>query len=576
MPDIDIKFYNGCLYGLNSKTCLIDFKKCTIKVNVYLIEAFQRFHYEKHINIREYDVNLYLLDLIHCVYTLARIPVFDTAIKINGTYATPYYDQKAFIWTLNELKRLCNNDSTNKDELENSIRKITKRIKTSISPTGVNTYRILKLASDKKLNIEQIDKNSFRIGNGEGQMTFTSTITNNTNQIFTQLSKNKIATKIFLRKNGLPTPDFNIIKSKNELLNAAEKLGYPLVVKPYDRDQGLGVYNGIKTPETLIWAYETAMKHSYQIMLEKHAEGHDFRVNVYNGKIIEIYKRIPGGVIGNGKDSIEKLIVIAQNTAESKRRSQSRGKNLLCLDDEALSLLTEHKTDQNFIPKKGEFLPLRRKANLSSGGRIEQINIKNIPKSLILFIEYVSSIIQLDFFGIDFITQDLDISKDNEKFQVIEINAQPQLSKEAVANALFASFSKLKKKQPNITLIINDDEKITTNIINSINSKKSNENIMISSEYGIILKNKKIKNSSGYCEDTNSIFSSKWAKNIVLIYKKRQILENGLINNKINNLIIISDKHFDTKKIKKNSCKTFHLDHIRTDIYNKIEELIYG
>lgn len=82
--------------------------------------------------------------------------------------------------------------------------------------------------------------------------------------------------------------------SERETLRAAERIGYPVVVKPYNGNHGRGVCINLRTPEEVARGYEVASKISRTVVVETYLTGFDHRMLVVNGELVAAAKRIPG------------------------------------------------------------------------------------------------------------------------------------------------------------------------------------------------------------------------------------------------------------------------------------------
>ena len=77
-----------------------------------------------------------------------------------------------------------------------------------------------------------------------------------------KLSTDKFAMRQALRAAGVNCPDFSLIRSPQEALAAAEKIQYPVILKPCDRSGSLGVTR-VLSPGALPDAVSTALNASF-------------------------------------------------------------------------------------------------------------------------------------------------------------------------------------------------------------------------------------------------------------------------------------------------------------------------
>jgi len=129
---------------------------------------------------------------------------------------------------------------------------------------------------------------------------------------------NKEETKKYLLKNNVPTPlgkRFTGLKDPENRLKAvdySQTIDFPVVIKPTKGSLGKGVIANIKTIEEL----EESLNHviddlNYSdIIIEQYFSGREYRVYVVGDKIAGAVEKIPPNIIGDGINTIQKLINI--------------------------------------------------------------------------------------------------------------------------------------------------------------------------------------------------------------------------------------------------------------------------
>ncbi len=81
----------------------------------------------------------------------------------------------------------------------------------------------------------------FQLGTGKFQKRIQATITGETSIVGVDIACDKTKTNKFLHNLGIPVPCGKIVKSEEEAVKAMNEIGYPVVVKPRDGNQGKGV-----------------------------------------------------------------------------------------------------------------------------------------------------------------------------------------------------------------------------------------------------------------------------------------------------------------------------------------------
>jgi len=122
-------------------------------------------------------------------------------------------------------------------------------------------------------------------------------------------AKNKnISNKIFM-ENNIPVPSHQIIDRDNKglFINNID-IKFPCVLKPIDGMQGTDVNTFIKNIKQFNKILIDLLSKYDKIMYEEQVYGDNYRIFVFNNKVMDVIKREQPFVIGNGKDTIEKLI----------------------------------------------------------------------------------------------------------------------------------------------------------------------------------------------------------------------------------------------------------------------------
>ncbi len=291
---------------------------------------------------------------------------------------------------------------------------------------GVNNFRFLKAAQTLDIPWRLVVPEVYCFGSGRHSRWLESSYTDCTPVIGTRIARDKVKTAVVLRQAGLPAPRHALAASAEQAVQLARQLGYPVVVKPADRDQGLGVAAGLRDDNAVTRAFHEASKHSANILVEKHFDGNDYRFTVFNGRVIKTVSRLPGGVTGDGLLSVASLIDVAKQDDQRARRARVRGRDLLELDREALELLGEHGMSPQAVPAAGQYVRLRRRSNVSAGGTPFLVTQPIHPDNLRLA-ERSAAALQLDLAGVDVIMQDISRSWLETGAVICEVNGQPQI-----------------------------------------------------------------------------------------------------------------------------------------------------
>lgn len=233
----------------------------------------------------------------------------------------------------------------------------------------------------------------------------------------------------FLDKFGfnIPTYDTFANEALNEYLDKkkgikegflfASKLGFPVIIKPNEGTKGTHVYKIHNEVEYFEFANQL-FADSKVMLIQKFVTGNDYRIVVFDDKVYCAYQRIPLHIIGNGRDPIATLL--KQKTQELKNK---QGSSAFKLGDKRIQAkLNNENLSYDFVPDKGQLIPLLNLANLSLGGQGVDYT-KTISKAYKQLVIDLTKKMGLRLCGIDIMSNSIEGSPDD--YSIIEINSAP-------------------------------------------------------------------------------------------------------------------------------------------------------
>lgn len=247
-----------------------------------------------------------------------------------------------------------------------------------------------------------------------------------------EIAKDKDYAQYFMKKLGYPcipgkafySPEWaRALKSKNSVSAAciyAEKMGYPVIVKPNSQSQGRAVAL-VQTKAELIRALRTVFLVDRIALVQREVKGKDYRIVVLDDRIISAYERTPLSVTGDGRHSIAQLLTIKQKEFVQSGRDTVIQKK----DTRITTKLASQKLNLNSVIEKDRVVFLLDNANLSSGGDSKDVTecMHNEFKKIAV---QLTKDMGLRLCGVDLMISG-DITDPARKYWVIEINAAPGL-----------------------------------------------------------------------------------------------------------------------------------------------------
>ncbi|MCU0647099.1 MAG: cyanophycin synthetase [Gemmatimonadaceae bacterium] len=289
---------------------------------------------------------------------------------------------------------------------------------------GPSTASIVHAAEKRDIPWLRLNEYSLiQLGYGCHQQRVQATITGRTSHIAVELASDKEETNRILANLGLPVPKQRLVQSVERAIAAAERIGWPVVVKPYNGNHGRGVSIDLRTPDDIRDAFPRAQEHSRSVIVESFITGHDHRILVVNGELVAAAKRMPGHVVGDGTHTVAQLV---EEINKDPRRGIGHEKVLtrIELDAQALGLLEKHGYTVDSVPAAGEMVLLRLTANLSTGGTATDVTDVMHPDNVEMAVRAIQAI-GLDVGGVDFLTPDITQSYKEVGGAICEVNAAP-------------------------------------------------------------------------------------------------------------------------------------------------------
>ena len=289
---------------------------------------------------------------------------------------------------------------------------------------GPSTGSLVRAAEERGIPWIRLNRQSLvQFGHGRYQQRIQATTTSRTSNISVELAGDKEETNRILRDLGLPVPMQRLVRRAGDAVRAAERIGFPVVVKPLAGNHGRGVSINLQTAEEVEVAFDKAREHGRNIIVESYIEGYDHRLLVVGGKLVAAAKRMPGHVVGDGRHTIEELVELVN---QDPRRGVGHEKVLTRLefDHQAERLLSKKGYERSSVPPRDEIVFLRSTANLSTGGTAIDVTDVMHPDNREMA-ERTIKAIGLDIGGVDFLSKDITESYRDIGGGICEVNAGP-------------------------------------------------------------------------------------------------------------------------------------------------------
>ncbi len=128
---------------------------------------------------------------------------------------------------------------------------------------------ILREAFENDIQFNHFGGGVYRLGFGASATLFSRSATERDSVIGARASQDKAITMSWLKANGVPTPQSHIVANVEEAQKAAAAIGFPVVVKPADRDRSEGVMLDISSSSEVRTAFDAARTLSKRVLLQE-------------------------------------------------------------------------------------------------------------------------------------------------------------------------------------------------------------------------------------------------------------------------------------------------------------------
>lgn len=242
-----------------------------------------------------------------------------------------------------------------------------------------------------------------------------------------RLASDKRMVTRLLTAAGLPTPEQ--IEFEQQTVHRAESFlaesDAACVVKPASgTGGGTGVTTGVRTASELRRASRRAARSGGRLVIERQADGSVFRLLFLDGELLDVVRRGPPTVTGNGRAEIRDLVMAAD-----RRRALdpgNEGVEPLTIDDDSLITLARAGMSPRTQPAPGVAVAVKTATN-QNGPRDNAAYRGVLSDALVADAARAASVLGLRLAGIDVITPDPKVPLVENGGVLLEVNGAPGL-----------------------------------------------------------------------------------------------------------------------------------------------------
>lgn len=236
----------------------------------------------------------------------------------------------------------------------------------------------------------------FVLHHGGREVRCYNSLTDHVGAVSFHMAQNKRLANHFLRSQGFPVPDqafFTDMVAAGVFLKDHKRI----VVKPCTQWGGRGVSVAVTTMAELRRAVQRARRFEEEVTLEESVSGEDYRLIFVNYRYVAAILRKPAEVVGNGVDTIRRLV-----TEKNRLARRTDPSNVIPMDAETGRELGVMGWAWEDIPLKGRRVQARLTSNYHTGGTVEVVTDR-VPKRLIREAGRVARALRIPVIGVDFL-----------------------------------------------------------------------------------------------------------------------------------------------------------------------------
>ncbi|MHB8948816.1 MAG: cyanophycin synthetase [Rhodoferax sp.] len=290
---------------------------------------------------------------------------------------------------------------------------------------GPSTAHIVEAATARGIpHLRLTDGNLVQLGHGAAQRRIWTAETDQTSAIAEEIASDKDLTKSLLQSCGVPVPQGQVVNSAQEAWEAAQDIGLPVALKPYDGNHGRGVSLDLNNEKDIEAAFVLAQrKGDGSVIVEQYIAGNEHRLLVVGTRVVAAARGEAAWVTGDGHANIIELVDSQINTDPRRGTGEDDPLNALAPQDGAEIILELER--QGFtaysVPAKGEKVLIQRNGNVAFDVTDQ------VHPSVAAAATLAARAVGLDVAGVDLVLEDISRPLAEQRGAVIEVNASPGL-----------------------------------------------------------------------------------------------------------------------------------------------------
>ena len=290
---------------------------------------------------------------------------------------------------------------------------------------GPSTAHIVDAATARGIPHTRLtDGNLVQLGYGIAQRRIWTAETDQTSAIAEEIASDKDMTKRLLQACGVAVPHGQVVQSAAQAWEAAQSIGLPVAIKPYDGNHGRGVALDLENQADIEAAFALAHQEGDgQVIVEEFIRGSEHRMLVVGRQVVAAARGTTLYVQGDGVSTMDQLVDQQINSDPRRGRAESFPLNVVDLDEspEVLLELERIGLSPQSVPVAGQKVLIQRNGNVAFDVTSE------LHPSVARAAALAARVVGLDIAGVDMVLENCALPLQGQRGAVIEVNASPGL-----------------------------------------------------------------------------------------------------------------------------------------------------
>ena len=240
-------------------------------------------------------------------------------------------------------------------------------------------------------------------------------------------STDKHLTNQLLRSIGVPVARGKLLAEGDDPWAAANEVGLPVAIKPFDCDMQIGVSLDLRTKDRVEAALRLALENSNWALVEHFAPGMEHRVIVVGDRVVAVTRIDPPHVVGDGVSTVAELVEQVNRDPRRGDKDSDGPLYKLKLDDVAEAVLASQKLTTTSVPAAGQVVLVRRDPPYFKNGGILRDLTDVIHPTTAAHAVAAARMMQIPVAGLDVVALDITRPLEEQHGIIVEVNSNPGL-----------------------------------------------------------------------------------------------------------------------------------------------------